>query len=215
MAQDPCRVDACPADEEAKEDDDERPGAAELAHGVGYPLPDGQPLLHLLVGIADSQAREHLVGAAQALRDDTQEMPRRGGILINQLRNGLARDADKLDFVGGTGGRVARLAVEEPQLAEERAGAEGGEHDLFPFGWEHDVHTPFFHDIEPVGRISLLEDDLPAVDDQALRGARERGELFLGQVAQQGDPVESVVIRHGSLLSSIIHELPSLIESRQ
>ena len=98
---------------------------------------------------------------------------------------------------------VARLLVEEAELAEEGSGGEGGEHDLLSLRGKHDVHGPLFHDVEPVGRVSMMEDRLSGLEQHALGGALERLELLLRQVAKEMHPAETVRIRHESLLPDV------------
>ncbi len=100
------------------------------------------------------------------------------------------------------------LLIEEAELSEEGSGRKGGEHDLLALGGEHDVHGALFHDVEPVGRVSMMEDRLSGLEQHALGGILERLELLLGQVAKEMHSVKGVRIRHGSLLRPARRERP-------
>ena len=110
-------------------------------------------------------AREPLVGLAQAPPEGDHQARGDAGVLVHQpahVGTEHGDDARRLDRLDGGG---AKLVLEHRELAEDVAGAEGGERDRAPVGVPaHGAGAAAAHDVAGVAGVALAEDDLTGLE---------------------------------------------------
>ena len=110
-------------------------------------------------------AREALVGLAQAPAEGDHQARGDAGVLAHQPAHVGAEHGHgggRLDCLDGGG---ATLVLEHRELAEDVAGAEGGERDDAPVGvLAHGAGATGTHDVAGVAGVALAEDDLAGIE---------------------------------------------------
>jgi hypothetical protein len=128
--------------------------------------------------------REDLTPGPEGLEEDVRQL----GVLGHQPPEARRRDAVHATVLDDAGDQVDRLAGQQVELAEKRAGPEADESLLrrVPCGRLDDLDRRVLHDDQVVGRVAGAVENLTGLD--AFRGA-ERGqarELRLGQPGKGG-----------------------------
>src|SRR5205085_7278216 len=115
-----------PRQQDAAEEEDERPRAAKRSDLIRDLLPDGHLLVHLDVDVARDALRDEFVGLTQTPPDLLNHHERRLRVREQEFVHAFLAQAaeDGLRVGAGAGGTLA--AVEHGQLAEKVVGAETG-----------------------------------------------------------------------------------------
>ena len=165
---------ARPADHRRQLGLGERPREADLAVGVRVGLA-GHP--HDPARQAAGQVEEvelpDVVGEAAQLADEAREQRApQAGVLVDQAVEGVAAEDERLGGLERDRGGGVLRAVEQGQLAEEVARAEGrDDRALLALGvGQDDLHGAGLDDVERVAGVALVEDRLvPPVAPAAQR----------------------------------------------
>ena len=181
--------------------DETRALRASLARGPGRLVQGAQGMVEPLLRGAVGQHERELVGAADPLGEDLEQLVGPGRIALDLGAEVLAADHHHLHVRGRGGGGRARLLVHQRQLPEEVARPEGRERQRPPLvgGVARDPHRAEVHQVALVRGIPFAEDDLPGAVEQALGVRRELGQGGLAVLQALERPVVEVreAARHG------------------
>src|SRR5262249_22277603 len=144
-----------------------------------------QELRYAAVDVEQHQAANLLVGAAQPLDQDLQELERDLRRFLQARLEIVAPQHEELRVLHGDDVGAARLVVDQRHLAEKVAVAHHREDDFAAvLADQHDLHLAGGDDVEGVARVILEKNDRILGVLPLARNFRKTRKFGLGEVAE-------------------------------